>query len=36
MQLDMSAKLTPQATTIIGHHMKKNIIKKIKYKNMGD
>jgi len=29
MQLDISAKLTPQETTIICHHMKKkNIIKK--------
>jgi len=28
MQLDISAKLTPQVTTIICHHMKKNIIKK--------
>jgi len=40
MQLDISARLTPQVTTIISHHMKKNIIKKnknkIKYKNMGD
>jgi len=39
MQLDISAKLTPQVTTIICHHMKKNIIKKKKkkrkYKNMG-
>jgi len=37
MQLDISAKLTPQETTIICHHMKKNIIKKKKkkYKNMG-
>jgi len=39
MQLDISAKLTPQVTTIICHHMKKNIIKKRKkerkYKNMG-
>jgi len=30
MQLDISAKLTPQVTTIICHHMKKNIIKKKK------
>jgi len=39
MQLDISAKLTPQVITIICHHMKKNIIKKKKkerkYKNMG-
>jgi len=39
MQLDISAKLTPQVTPIICHHMKKNIIKKKKkerkYKNMG-
>jgi len=28
MQLDISTKLTPQVTTIICHHMKKNIIKK--------
>jgi len=28
MQLDISAKLTPQITTIICHHMKKKIIKK--------
>jgi len=32
MQLDISAKLTPQVTTIIYHHMKKNIIKKRKKK----
>ena len=40
MQLDISAMLTPQVTTIICHHMKKNIIKKRKkereYKNMGE
>jgi len=44
MQLDISAKLIPQVTTIICHHMKKKILlkkekrKKIqKYeKNMGD
>jgi len=39
MQLDISAKLTPQETTIICHRMKKKIIKKKKkerkYKNMG-
>jgi len=33
MQLDLSAKLTPQVTTIICHHMKKKILlKKIKKK----
>jgi len=39
MQLDISARLTPQVTTIIYHHMKKVLSKKekeIKYKNMGD
>ena len=30
IQLDISARLTPQVTTIISHHMKKNIIKKNK------
>jgi len=30
MQFDISAMLTPQVTTIICHHMEKNIIKKIK------
>ena len=36
MQLDISAKLTPQVTIIICHHMKKKILlKKRKYKNMG-
>ena len=38
MQLDISAKLTPQVTTIICHHMKKILLKKEKerkYKNMG-
>jgi len=30
MLLDISAMLTPQVTTIICHHMKKNIIKKKK------
>ena len=40
MQLDISARLTPQVTTIICHHIKKNIIiikkeKERKYKNMG-
>jgi len=34
MQLDISAKLTPQVTTIICHHMKKNIIKKEKRKKI--
>ena len=33
MQLDISARPTPQATTIIYHHMKKNIIKKEKIQN---
>jgi len=28
MQLDISARLTPQVTTIICHYMKKNIVKK--------
>ena len=28
MQLDISAKLTPQVTTIICHHMKKKILLK--------
>jgi len=28
MQLDISAKLTPQETTIICHHMKKKILLK--------
>jgi len=32
MQLVISARLTPQVTTIICHHMKKNIIKKKKKK----
>jgi len=39
MQFDISARLTPQLTTIICHHMKKVLLKKekeIKYKNMGD
>ena len=39
MQLDISARLTPQVTTIICHHMKKVLLKKKKkkrkYKNMG-
>jgi len=39
MQFDISARLTPQVTTIICHHMKKFIIKtkkkERKYKNMG-
>jgi len=34
MQLDISVRLTPQTTTIICHHMKKNIIKK--NKKMGE
>jgi len=29
MQLDISAILTPQVTTIICHHMKKILLKKI-------
>jgi len=29
MQLDISARLTPQVTTIICHHMKKILLKKI-------
>jgi len=32
MPLKISARLTPQVTTIIYHHMKKNIIKKEKRK----
>jgi len=32
MQLEISARLTPQVTTIICHHMKKSIIKKKKKK----
>jgi len=38
MQLDISARLTPQVTTIICHHMKKVLLKKEKerkYKNTG-
>ena len=30
MKHDISAKLTPQVTTIICHHIKKNIIKRQK------
>jgi len=30
MQLDISARLTPQVTTIICHHMKKLLLKKNK------
>jgi len=30
IQLDISARLTPQVTTIICHHMKKVLLKKIK------
>jgi len=30
MLLDISASLTPQVTTIVCHHIKKNIIKKRK------
>jgi len=41
MPLEISARLTPQVTTIIYHHMKKKILlnkrkKKKKYKNTGD
>jgi len=40
MQLDISGRLTPHATTIICHHMKKNVIKKKKkerkYKKYGE
>jgi len=39
MLLDISAKLIPQVTTIICHHMKKILLKKEKerkYKNMGE
>jgi len=40
MLLDISARLTPQVTTIICHHIKKVLLKKgrkkRKYKNMGD
>jgi len=40
MQLDISARLTSQVTTIICHLMKKVLLKKKekerKYKNMGD
>jgi len=32
MQLDISARLTPQVTTIICHHMKKVLLKKKKKK----
>jgi len=32
MQLDISATLTPQVTTIICHHMKKVLLKKKKKK----
>jgi len=35
IQLDISAKVTPQVTIIICHHMTKKIIKR-KYKNSGD
>jgi len=35
MQLDISARLTAQVTTIICHHMKKVLLQKKKYKNMG-
>jgi len=34
MQLDISAKLTPQETTIICHHMKKILLKKEKRKKI--
>jgi len=41
MQLDILARLTPQVTTIICHHMKKVLLKKkrnkeITKKSMGD
>jgi len=42
IQLDISAKLTPQVTTIIYHHMKKILLKQRKkkkerkYKNIRD
>jgi len=36
MLLEISVMLTPQVTTIICHHMKKVLLKKRKYKNMGD
>jgi len=40
ISLKISARLTPQVTTIIYHHMKKNIIKQNKkerkYRNTGD
>jgi len=32
MQLDISARLTPQVTTIICHHMKKILLKQRKKK----
>jgi len=38
MLLDISARLTPQVTTIICHHMKKVLLKEEKerkYKNIG-
>jgi len=35
MQLDNSARLTPQVTTIICHHMRKILLKKIqKYRGL--
>jgi len=34
MQLDISAKLTPQVTTIICHHMRKILLKKEKRKKI--
>ena len=34
MQLDISAKLTPQVTTIICHHIKKVLLKKEKRKKI--
>jgi len=34
MQLDISAKLTPQVTTIICHHIKKKLLKKEKRKKI--
>jgi len=36
MLFDISARLTPQVTTIICHHMKKVLLKKEKRKIWGD
>jgi len=35
MQLHISARLTPQVTTIICHHMRKVLLKKEKIQKMG-